>query len=86
VLRKGCRGDDIIPRLGGDEFVILLPNTDAAEKQQILERINTLALQERAGSIELSISFGYETKRYDKEDIHELCSRYLANSCWLARR
>ncbi|WP_073030694.1 HD domain-containing phosphohydrolase [Desulfosporosinus lacus] len=75
VLRKGCRGDDIIARLGGDEFVILLPNTDAAQTEQILKRINTLASQERVGSIELSISFGYETKRYEKEDIRELLKK-----------
>ena len=72
VLRKGCRADDIIARLGGDEFVILLPKTDGAETEQILERINGLALQEKVGSIELSISFGYETKSHQKEDIHEL--------------
>jgi len=72
VLRKGCRGDDIIARLGGDEFVILLPNTDAAETELILKRINALAVQERVGSIEISISFGYEIKRSEKEDILEL--------------
>jgi len=72
VLRKGCRGDDIIARLGGDEFSILLPNTDAAETEQILERIYALAIQEKVGSIELSISFGYETKHYVNEDILEL--------------
>ncbi|HWQ44002.1 MAG TPA: HD domain-containing phosphohydrolase [Desulfosporosinus sp.] len=72
VLRKGCRGDDIIARLGGDEFVILLPNTDSPETEQILERIYALTAQEKVGSIELSISFGYETKRYETEDILEL--------------
>ena len=72
VLRKGCRRDDIIARLGGDEFVILLPKTDAAETEQILKRINAFAVQERVSSIELSISFGYEIKRYETEDIREL--------------
>lgn len=72
VLRKGCRGDDIIARLGGDEFVILLPNTDTAETEQILKRINALASQKRVDSIELSISFGYETKHYEEKDIREL--------------
>ncbi len=72
VLRKGCRRDDIIARLGGDEFVILLPKTDTLETEQILKRINTLALQEKVGSIEISISFGYETKRHYAEDILEL--------------
>lgn len=75
VLRKGCREDDIIARLGGDEFVILLPNTNAAQTEQILKRISTLASQERVGSIELSISFGYETKLYEKEDIRELLKK-----------
>ncbi|MDQ7092215.1 transporter substrate-binding domain-containing protein [Desulfosporosinus sp. PR] len=72
VLRKGCRRDDIIARLGGDEFVILLPKTDTMETEKILKRINALALQEKVGSIEISISFGYETKRYTGEDILEL--------------
>lgn len=71
VLRKGCRADDIIARLGGDEFVILLPNTDTAETEQILLRIKELALQARESSIELSISFGYETKRSEDEDMRE---------------
>jgi len=75
VLRKGCRGDDIIARLGGDEFVILLPETDAVETEQILKRINALAIKEKVGSIELSISFGYETKRSESEDILELLKK-----------
>lgn len=72
VLRKGFRSDDIIARLGGDEFVILLPKTDTAETEKMLRLINELALQERVGSIEISISFGYETKYYETEDILEL--------------
>ncbi|MDR3586480.1 MAG: transporter substrate-binding domain-containing protein [Desulfosporosinus sp.] len=75
VLRKGCRADDIIARLGGDEFSILLPNTEAAETEQILERINALAVQEKVGSIELSISFGYAIKRSETEDIHDLLKK-----------
>jgi len=75
VLREACREDDLIARLGGDEFVIVLPNTDTADAEQILKRINALALQVRVGSIELSISFGYETKRYKEEQIRELFKR-----------
>lgn len=72
VIRQGCRQDDIIARLGGDEFVILLPNTDGAEIEQILKRINKLAKLEKVGSIEVSISFGYEIKRQETEDILNL--------------
>jgi len=72
VLRKGCRRDDIIARLGGDEFVILLPKTDAPETELIIKRIKALALKEKVGSIEISISFGYEIKRHETENILDL--------------
>jgi diguanylate cyclase (GGDEF)-like protein/PAS domain S-box-containing protein/putative nucleotidyltransferase with HDIG domain len=72
VMSKGFRADDIIARLGGDEFVVLLPNTDAYETEQIVKRIKGLALKEKVGSIDISISFGYETKTNVKEKIHEI--------------
>ena len=67
VLKKGCRVDDIIARLGGDEFVIILPKTDAFETEKIIKRIKDLSLKEKVGSIDVSISIGYETKN-DKEE------------------
>jgi diguanylate cyclase (GGDEF)-like protein/PAS domain S-box-containing protein len=72
VLKKGCRGDDIIARLGGDEFVILLPKTDAYETQQIIKHISDLSLTEKVGSIGISISFGCETKNTEEEIIEEI--------------
>lgn len=72
AIVKGCRTDDIIARLGGDEFVILLPNTDTHETEQIVKRIKTQALSEKVGSLEISISFGWESKINDEEDIHEI--------------
>ena len=72
VITKGCRADDIIARLGGDEFVIILPKTDAFEAEQIIKRITDLALSEKVGLIDISISFGYETKTNKQEDIQEI--------------
>lgn len=69
VITKGCRADDIIVRFGGDEFVILLSKTNAHEAEQIIKHIITLSLSEKVGSIDISISFGYETKNYEEEDI-----------------
>lgn len=69
---KGCRADDIIARLGGDEFVILLPKTDAAETEQIIERIQEALLNEKVGNIDFSISFGYKTKHNMAEKIEEI--------------
>lgn len=65
-------GDDVIARLGGDEFVVILTKTDYHQAEQIIKRINDFVLKEKVGSIDISISFGYETKYNEKEDIGEI--------------
>ena len=75
VIKQGCRADDIIARLGGDEFIILLPKTGPAEAEKIIERIKKLAASVTAFSISLSISFGYETKKEESEDIRIVSKR-----------
>ena len=72
VLKKGCRADDIISRLGGDEFIIILPKTDAFEAEKIINRFNDLSIQEKVGSLSISISFGYETKKNYDEKIEDI--------------
>ncbi|MBC8059475.1 MAG: diguanylate cyclase [Clostridiaceae bacterium] len=72
VMTKGCRVDDIIARLAGDEFVIILPKTDAFEAEQVIKRITDLSLNEKVGSINISISFGYDTKDNEEEKIEEI--------------
>lgn len=64
AIMKGCREDDIVARLGGDEFALLLPKTDEYQAEAVVKRINKLAKSEKLGSIDVSISFGWETK-YD---------------------
>ncbi|MEI7885721.1 MAG: PAS domain S-box protein, partial [Clostridia bacterium] len=63
VILQGCRADDIIARLGGDEFVILLPKTNAVEAEDIINRISGLAAVEKIGSINISIAFGFDSKK-----------------------
>ncbi len=72
VLEKGCRSDDIIARLGGDEFVIILTKTDYHQAEQIIKRINNFAQDEKVGSFDISISFGYETKYNETHDILDI--------------
>lgn len=62
AIKKGCRQDEIIARLGGDEFIILLPKTDEATAEKIVNRIHRYIAEEKIGNLELSISFGYSTK------------------------
>jgi diguanylate cyclase (GGDEF)-like protein/PAS domain S-box-containing protein len=69
VIKKACRADDIIARLGGDEFAVIFPQTDAAETELIIARIKDLLSQEKAGFLDISISFGFEIKTDTEEDI-----------------
>ena len=75
ILRNACRAEDIIARLGGDEFVILFPKTDADGAEKVIKRIKDLALKEKVGSVDVSISFGYETKYRKEENIQDIFRR-----------
>lgn len=76
VLTKGCRSVDTVFRLGGDEFVIILPKTETNETVKIANHIKDLVAKEKNVTVELSISYGYDTKRMAGESIHEI----LANA------
>ncbi|MBO0589485.1 HD domain-containing phosphohydrolase [Sporosarcina sp. E16_8] len=75
VIKKGCRAEHIVSRTGGDEFVILLPKTEAFEAELIIKRISELLLPEKVGSIDVSISFGYETKNNEEDNIQEVLKK-----------
>jgi len=72
VIKRGCRAEDIVSRFGGDEFVVILPQTDAFETERLVQRIKNLAAKEKINDIDLSISFGYETKISKEQDIHDV--------------
>ncbi len=64
AIRGGCRAGDVAARLGGDELVIVMPKTDAEEAAKVIEKIIADAAVQKVGCINVSISFGHETK-YD---------------------
>ena len=71
-ITRACRSDDIIARLAGDEFIIILPKTDVDQAKKIIKRIIALTECEKVGSIHISISFGYETKINEQQDIQAI--------------
>nr|WP_320024474.1 HD domain-containing phosphohydrolase [uncultured Acetobacterium sp.] len=72
VILEESRDKDIVARLSGDEFIILLPKTNELETAKIVKRMKTAAMKESIGTINFSISFGYETKTNMNQDIQEI--------------
>lgn len=72
VIKKGCREGDFVARIGGDEFVAVLPNTILEEALKIANHIKELASNEMVSNIELSISYGYDTKTTDEQSILDI--------------
>lgn len=69
IIQSACRTDDIVARWGGDEFVILLPNTRPDEAEKIVGRIRSHYQGNSINAVNVSISFGWDTKNTNDEDI-----------------
>jgi len=69
IFKNECRADDIIARTGGDEFIILLPKTDSQSTKGLVNRIKSRIEREKIMNINISISFGWETKSEEAQDI-----------------
>jgi len=69
AIESACRSDDVAARWGGDEFTILLPKTKKEEAEAIVKRIKDVCSDIQIDSINVSISFGCDTKKFIDEDI-----------------
>lgn len=72
MLTAECRADDIIGIIGGDEFYVLLPKTDSASAGELIKRIKGKIEQEKIMDINISISFGWDTKNTETQSTREV--------------
>jgi diguanylate cyclase (GGDEF)-like protein len=68
-IKKVCRREDVAARWGGDEFVIVLPKTEYQKAADIVNRIKQQFLHEEVSNLQVSVSFGWDTKKSPGEDI-----------------
>lgn len=74
-IKKACRKDDCAARWGGDEFVVLLPKTKKEEAKEFVKRINEQYLKDKVGNLQVSVSFGWETKKNPDENIMKILKK-----------
>ncbi|HZW49118.1 MAG TPA: HD domain-containing phosphohydrolase [Bacillota bacterium] len=72
IIQRACRKEDIVCRLGGDDFAIILPKTDSAASQEVMNGISKLALDSKITKPGFSISLGYDIKGTVEQAISEV--------------
>ena len=72
VIKNICRNEDMVARIGGDEFVLFLPKTSSKQCVEIANQIKEQSAKEKVANVELSISYGYDTKEVEKQSILEI--------------
>ena len=75
IIKEGCREQDVICRIGGDEFVILSTNTDGHDMELIIDGLQKRAAKEKVEMVNISISFGHETKHKQGESVAEVLKK-----------
>lgn len=68
LIQSHCKENDIVARFGGDEFVMLLPNTTQEEAKIRLKQIESAVKAVKIKSLQLTLSFGYETRNSLDDD------------------
>jgi diguanylate cyclase (GGDEF)-like protein/PAS domain S-box-containing protein len=75
LIKAAVPEGSIVARLGGDEFIVILPQTDIFEAVGVINNLKAKTANEKIGAFEISISFGYEIKEMEDQDIQEIYKR-----------
>ncbi|MDP3977281.1 MAG: GGDEF domain-containing protein [Pseudomonas sp.] len=86
LLQNNLRDADSLLRWGGEEFLLIMPNTDAAQADQALQRLMQRGLGSRPDGLPLTASIGLAERRHDQvpsyQELLDLADRrmYLAKN------
>jgi diguanylate cyclase (GGDEF)-like protein len=90
MLKKISTKDEIICRYGGEEFAILLKNSTIEETKEfaneLKERMNTLKIPTKKGTISVTASIGISMVDLEKEDSIEDALNRADNAMYKVKR
>lgn len=75
LIKEAIPENNIVARLGGDEFIVILPRTDIFQAVDIINDLKAKTANQKIGAFEISISFGYEIKEMEDQDIQDIFKR-----------
>lgn len=75
LISEGAPEGSVTARLGGDEFIVISPRTDIFQVVEVINNMKLKTLNERIDAFDVSISFGYEVKESEDQDIQEIYKR-----------
>lgn len=75
LITEAVPESSIVARLGGDEFIVILPQTDIFQAVDVINELKAKTANDRIGAVDISISFGYEIKEMQDQDIHDIYKR-----------
>lgn len=72
IMKSSVSENVVVARLGGDEFALLSTDTYPHQAEIIVDLIKTNILNEDFGDIEISLSFGWDTKMSYDSDLNQV--------------
>lgn len=77
ILRQVVRRSDISICFSNGEFALILPKTDVSNSNEIVKKLKGFASKQKAGSFDVSISCGADTKLSMDKDLDDTVKKAL---------
>ena len=75
IISSYLKEDEFVARIGGDEFIIVLPKKSHEDFMELINNLSKEIEEAKVGTIDLSVSFGWEAKTLPDQNIAEIMNK-----------